>query len=65
MQPQQPQKLNEPETFEQSLQLLLDGVQIAQKRGAYNLQESALLYKAILKVQEQFSKKVEEKVEEI
>lgn len=61
-QPQQPKEL----TFETSLQVLVDAVQVAQKRGAYSLQESSTLYQAILKIQEEFNKpKTEQKVEEM
>lgn len=64
MSQQQPKEL----TFETSLQVLVDAVQVAQKRGAYSLQESSTLYQAILKIQEEFNKnvpKTEEKVEEM
>lgn len=68
MQPQQPQQPQEL-TFESSLQLIVDGVQVAQKRGAFSLQESSSLYQAILKIQEELQKqnppKPEEKVEQI
>ena len=55
-------------TFSQALQLLVDGIQVAQKRGSYSLEESAMLFKAI-----QFLKQVKtqkkplelEKIEEI
>jgi len=49
-QPQQPQKPQQPTeitTFPQALQLLVDGVQVAQKRGAYSLEESSMLFKGI------------------
>lgn len=66
MQPQQPQKPKLPETFDEALQLLVDAVQLAQKRGAYSLQESSLVYFGILKIQEELAKpKTEQKVEEI
>ena len=42
-QPQQPQQPQEVTTFPQALQLLVDGVQVAQKRGAYSLEEAAML----------------------
>ena len=41
---QQEQKVT---TFPQALQLLVDGVQVAQKRGAYSLEESAMLFQGI------------------
>ena len=55
-------------TFSQALQLLVDGIHVAQKRGSYSLEESAMLFKAI-----QFLKQVKtqkkplelEKIEEI
>lgn len=63
MSSQQPEKV---ETFPQALQLLVDGVQVAQKRGAFSLQESALIYQAIVKIQEETVKKgQQQKVEEI
>ena len=66
-QPQQPPKA--PETFEQALQLLVDAVQVAQKRGAYSLQESSLVYTSILKIQEELAKPAQapqqQKIEEI
>ena len=34
-------------TFPQALQMLVDGVQVAQKRGAYKLEESSMLYQAM------------------
>lgn len=55
-------------SFEKALQILVDGVQIAQKRGAYSLQESSIVYQAILKIQENVIKKApkpQEKVEEM
>jgi len=69
----QEQKKQEVTTFPQALQLLVDGVQVAQKRGAYSLEESAMLFKGIsfLKTQaEQSQKQAEskqklEKIEEM
>lgn len=49
-------------TFEQSLQTLIDGVLIAQKRGSYTLQESSIMYQAVLTIQQ---KTKETKVETI
>jgi len=43
----QEQKKQEVTTFPQALQLLVDGVQVAQKRGAYSLEESAMLFQGI------------------
>jgi len=70
---QQSQKPTEITSFPQALQLLVDGVQVAQKRGAYSLEESAMLFKGIsfLKTQaEQSQKQAEskqklEKIEEM
>ena len=42
-QQQQQQQQQEVTTFPQALQLLVDGVQVAQKRGAYSLEEAAML----------------------
>jgi len=59
-------------TFPQALQLLVDGVQVAQKRGAYSLEESAMLFQGItfLKAQAEQSQKAAapqklEKIEEM
>ena len=41
---QQEQKVT---TFPQAMQMLVDGVNVAQKRGAYSLEESALLFQAM------------------
>jgi hypothetical protein len=57
-QPQQPQQPTEITSFPQAMQLLVDGIQIAQKRGAYSLEESALLFKGI-----QFLKKSSEEAQ--
>ena len=43
-QQQQEQKVT---TFPQAMQLLVDGVQVAQKRGAYSLEEAAMLLQGI------------------
>ena len=68
-QPQQPQQPTEITTFPQALQLLVDGVQVAQKRGAYSLEESSLLFQAVqfLKksVEEGQQKQKLEKIEEM
>lgn len=41
---QQEQKVT---TFPQAMQMLVDGVNVAQKRGSYSLEESALLFQAM------------------
>jgi hypothetical protein len=43
MSQQQEQQVTQVTTFPQALQLLVDGVQVAQKRGAYSLEEAAML----------------------
>lgn len=48
-------------TQEQALGLLIQGITVAQAKGAFNLQEAKLLAEAI----EIFTKKPEEKVEEV
>jgi len=67
-QPQQPQEPVEITSYPQAMQLLVDGIHVAQKRGAYSLEESSLLFQGIkfLKksTQEVQSKKLE-KVEEM
>jgi hypothetical protein len=73
MNPQTPQEPQEVTTFPQALQLLVDGVQVAQKRGAYSLQESSMLFKGISFLQKQAaqesqaqqSQKKLEKIEEM
>lgn len=47
---QQEQKVT---TFPQAMQLLVDGVQVAQKRGAYSLEESAMLFQGITFLKQQ------------
>ena len=72
MNQQQQKQQQQVTTFPQAMQLLVDGVQVAQKRGAYSLEESAMLFKGItfLKEQaEQAAQKAEsqklEKIEEM
>jgi|TARA_B100001971_G_scaffold142259_1_gene131444 hypothetical protein len=65
---QQEQKVT---TFPQAMQMLVDGVNVAQKRGAYSLEESALLFQAMtflrtnLKQQQPEQKQPLEKIEEM
>ena len=61
-QPAQPQQAQSVTTFPQALQLLVDGVQVAQKRGAYSLEESSMLFQGItfLKQQAEQSQKQQE-----
>ena len=47
MSQQQPQQEQKVTTFPQAMQMLVDGVNVAQKRGAYSLEESALLFQAM------------------
>ena len=49
MSQQQPQQEQEQKvtTFPQAMQMLVDGVNVAQKRGAYSLEESSLLFQAM------------------
>lgn len=44
---QQDQQERKMTTFPQAMQMLVDGVNVAQKRGAYSLEESALLFQAM------------------
>ena len=46
-QQQQEQQEQKVTTFPQAMQMLVDGVNVAQKRGAYSLEESALLFQAM------------------
>ena len=72
-QQQQPQQEQEQKvtTFPQAMQMLVDGVNVAQKRGAYSLEESALLFQAMtflrtnLKQQQPEQKQPLEKIEEM
>ena len=62
MNQQQPKQEQKVTTFSQAMQLLVDGVQVAQKRGAYSLEESAMLFQGItfLKQQAEQSQKAAE-----
>lgn len=55
---------NKVQNFQQALQLLLDAVNLAQKRGAFNLQESSLIYESIVKIQETYKPKPLDNIEE-
>lgn len=46
-QDQQDQQEQKVTTFPQAMQMLVDGVNVAQKRGAYSLEESALLFQSM------------------
>lgn len=48
-------------TQEQALGVLIQAVQLAQTKGAFNLQEAKMLAEAV----DMFTKKPEEKVEEV
>ena len=52
-QKQQQQQEVKVTTFPQALQLLVDGVQVAQKRGAYSLEESSMLFQGITFLKQQ------------
>jgi hypothetical protein len=53
MNQQQPKQEQKVTTFPQAMQLLVDGVQVAQKRGAYSLEESAMLFQGITFLKQQ------------
>lgn len=56
---------NKELTFEQSLQVIMDGVNIAQRRGTYSFEESTIIGKALQVIAQKFKVKKEEKVETI
>lgn len=48
-------------TLETGINILISGIELAQKRGAYTLQESTALYNSILKIKELVEKKDDDK----
>ena len=59
------QQLQQVETQQQAVGLLIQGAQIAQKRGAFNLNEAALLSQAINFLVPEFVAPTEEVSEEV
>jgi hypothetical protein len=51
-------------TLESIINILINGIELAQKRGAYSLQESTALYNTIMNMKELFEKKNKPKEEE-
>mgnify|MGYP000633915125 CR=1 FL=1 len=50
---QKPQEL----TLETAINVLISGIELAQKQGSYTLQESSALYNTIMKMKELLEKK--------
>jgi len=69
--------MQQPSTFTESMNLLIQVIELAQKRGAYSLQESSIVFQTIQNVNsnpdvqallvkdKQAEPKTEEKVEEM